>query len=166
MFPYSMRWQEMPKVKRQVLNVSRTDLFFSGNPLSGFRLRSDFLRTIYLDVERAAGKNISTCSLSFLLASLSLNTLFQTLRRHRYCLLRGSGSFFIPPSRVVVASGNVFQHDIVAKRGTSDLVGSGRRWMRLDWAAAWSEHLLRYWQETPRRTSTLSISCQNSWMRK
>ena len=29
---------------------------------------------------------------------------------------------------------------VVAKRGTSDLVGSGRRWSRLDWAAAQSEH--------------------------
>ena len=29
---------------------------------------------------------------------------------------------------------------VVAKRGTSDLVGSGRRWSRLDWEAAQSEH--------------------------
>ena len=29
---------------------------------------------------------------------------------------------------------------VVAKRGTSVLVGSGRRWPRLDWAAAQSEH--------------------------
>ena len=29
---------------------------------------------------------------------------------------------------------------VVAKRGTSDLVGSGRRWSRWDWAAAQSEH--------------------------
>ena len=68
----------------------------------------------------------------------SLHALFQTLRRHRYRLLR-QRLFSFTSSRVVVASGIVFQLAIAAKRGTSDLVGSGRRWSRLDWAAAHSE---------------------------
>ena len=35
---------------------------------------------------------------------------------------------------------------IIAKRYTSDLVGTGRRWSRLDWAAALREHsLLQAW---------------------
>ena len=46
---------------------------------------------------------ISTCSLSSPSASLSLLALFQTLRRHRYRLLRQRLNFFTP-SRVVLAS--------------------------------------------------------------
>ena len=79
------------------------------------------------------------CTLSFPLASLSLpSALFQALRRHRCRLLR-QRLFSLTPCRVVVVSGIAFQHDFAAKRGTSGLVGSGRRWSRLDWAAAQSE---------------------------
>ena len=66
---------------------------------------------LYLDVGPAIGKLIFSYSLSFPPASLSLHALFQTLRRHRYRLLRQRLNFSTP-------------RDVV----TFDLVGSGRRW--------------------------------------
>ena len=77
---------------------------------------------IYLDMGPTIGIFIFTYSLSFPPASLSLHALFQTLRRLRFRLLR-QRLFSFTPSRVVVASGIVFQHAIAAKKGTSDLVG-------------------------------------------
>ena len=65
--------------------------------------------TIYLDVGPNNGILISTCSLSFPPASLSLHALFPTLRRHGYRLLRQRLVCSIP-SRVVLASGFVVQH--------------------------------------------------------
>ena len=102
------------------------------------------------------------CTLSFPLASLSLPALFQALRRHRCRLLR-QRLFSLTPCRVVVVSGIAFQHDIAAKRGTSDLVGSGGRWSRLDWAAAQSEQSCCrhgvFAEKTTRRDRAHAVAC-------
>ena len=80
------------------------EMLVSKVALLDFLLSSTWERgtsTIYLDVGPINGIFISTCSLSFPPASLSLHALFPTLRRHGYRLLRQRLDFSTP-SRVVL----------------------------------------------------------------